>query len=58
MDLSTKHRRADPARPHEQRLRFITSVVEHDGTLYLGSAEAHGIGVLPALHHGPTLARG
>ena len=34
--------------PTGSRYPFITSVIEHDATLYLGSAETHGIGVLPA----------
>lgn len=37
--------------PTGSRYPFITSVLEHEGTLYLGSSDTHGIGVLPAPRH-------
>lgn len=37
--------------PNGSKYPFITSVLEHEGTLYLGSSDTHGIGVLPAPRH-------
>ncbi|MGB7980211.1 MAG: SMP-30/gluconolactonase/LRE family protein [Candidatus Nanopelagicales bacterium] len=37
--------------PTGSRYPFITSVLEHEGMLYLGSSDTHGIGVLPAPRH-------